>query len=101
MYAPFPAPPAGARAERFVGQLGVVAPKGALKRGVPVAAASAAPPGATGAAAHRAGVGQGLPDIGAVIVLTAVIAIVVGLSLWPRLQATRQGSGAGQASKTG
>jgi hypothetical protein len=87
LYAPFPAPPAGARAERFVGELGVAARKGALKRGVAVRPAAAAAAGSTGAAAHRAGVGQGLPDIGAVIVLTVVMAVVVALSLWPRLQA--------------
>jgi len=77
LYAPFPSPQGGARAERFVGQLGVNAKTAQLERGVDL---DRHPAPAVRAAGVRAGVGVPAPR-GALIGVLALAAVAATLAV--------------------
>lgn len=77
LYAPFPSPSAGPRAQRFVGELGLTIKVAQLDRGRDVARDVA-----TRSAAASARAGRGIdPPSGAQIVLIAVAALVAVLAV--------------------
>jgi hypothetical protein len=79
LYAPFPSPPAGARAQRFVGELGVTVKPADLRRGHSLAAAFRAQGAARAAATARTGL-RGAHAGAATIVLPALL-LVAGAAL--------------------
>jgi hypothetical protein len=77
LYAPFPSPSGGARAERFVGQLGVKATRAELTRGEHVGRSSRP---SSAAASRRAGIDVRAPD-GLLLGLLSAGALVVALTV--------------------